>query len=105
MTTVRTGLFGVGPAPLRKGALAASWRAFRLWNCCGLHDRTPASARRRYRPGATYERERKIRTALTRRLMSDSSASASFEKIALMCFSTARMLRESEAAIAGLLLP
>lgn len=104
MTTVRTGLSGVGPAPPRKGALAASRRVFRPWNCCGLHDRSPASAWRRI-ARATYERERKIRTALTRRLTSDSSASRSFEKIELMCFSTARTLRESEAAIAGLLLP
>ena len=52
-----------------------------------------------------YDWERKMRTALTRRLTSGSSASRSFEKIALVCFSTARTLRPREAEMAGLLLP
>ena len=48
---------------------------------------------------------RKSRAALTRRWMSLSSDSWSFEKMALMCFSTARSVRNSAAAMAALFLP
>ena len=44
-------------------------------------------------------------TALTRRCTSGSSVRPSFEKIELMCFSTARSVRTSAAAMAALFLP
>ena len=43
--------------------------------------------------------------ALTRLLTSSASARPSLRKIALMCFSTARLVRNSDSAIAVLLLP
>ena len=43
---------------------------------------------------------RNISAAFTRLLTSSASASPSFKKIALMCFSTARLVRNSDSAIA-----
>ena len=48
---------------------------------------------------------RKIRAAFTRRLTSSGLPSSSFMKIAFTCFSTARLVRYSDDAIAALLLP
>src|SRR4051794_21915810 len=48
---------------------------------------------------------RNISVAFTRRLTSSASRRSSFMKIALMCFSTARLVRNSDSAIAALLLP
>jgi hypothetical protein len=49
--------------------------------------------------------DRNISAACTRLLTSAASARPSFQKIALMCFSTARLVRNSASAIAVLLLP
>src|SRR3954454_2649437 len=50
-------------------------------------------------------RPRNISVAVTRRLTFSGSGSSSFMKIELMCFSTARFVRNSELATAALLFP
>src|SRR4051812_952131 len=54
---------------------------------------------------AVYSSARNISAAFTRLLTSSASASPSFRKIELMCFSTARLVSTSESAIAPLLFP
>ena len=100
---------GTGPGRRPRGRRCRSCRAR------GQSDpRRPPTTRVRRRwtgvwpaspPGSAPASSRYSRTAFTRRLTSRSSLRPSFEKIELVCFSTARSDSTSAAAMAALLLP